>query len=99
MKLFVYGTLNDGIFLESILGKRMKFTPDSLLNFCQDSVFIDGEFYPNIYHCQGGIIEGNLILDLSESDFKKLDLYEGPKYRRVQVRLKSGVLSQVYISD
>lgn len=99
MKLFVYGTLSDDNFLESILGKRTRSSSDSLLNFCQDSIFIDGDFYPNIYPCQGGIIKGKIIMDLSDSDFKKLDLYEGPKYRRIQDRLKSGVSSQVYISD
>lgn len=99
MNLFVYGTLNDPNFLNSILGKSPRMVVDQLLDFCQDFVFIDGESYPNIYKCQGGVISGSLISGLSESDLLKLDLYEGNKYRRIQVRLKSGNLSQVYISD
>ena len=99
MKLFVYGTLNDSRFLESILGRKVVSIDDELLDFCQDYVFIDGESYPNIYRCAGGIIRGKLLQNLTHSDISKLDLYEGLKYRRIQVILKSGNVSQVYISD
>ena len=99
MKLFVYGTLNDSKFLESLLGRSIKLMEDYLFGFCQDFVFVDGESYPNIYKCSGGIIEGRLISNLTDSDLLKLDLYEGPKYRRILVTLESGNKSYVYISD
>lgn len=99
MKLFVYGTLNNIKFLESLLGKKVRTSKDELIDFCQETIFIDNEPYPNIYKCLDGVVFGNLIYGLSDVDLLKLDNYEGNSYRRISVILKSGNNSFVYISD
>ena len=49
---------------------------------------IKGEIYPGIVACSGGVIEGLVYKDLTETEWNRLDLFEGDQYRREIVSVK-----------
>ena len=94
--LFVYGTLKDPKVQKKIIGRVIDSKPDILVGYKKSTVIIDGVIYPILIRHQNGIIKGE-ILNLSQLELEKVDLYETDTYRRIKVILKSGVEAWVYV--
>ena len=96
--LFVYGTLKSPKIQKQILGKIYKSKKDTLIGFTADSVEIENKSYLALIPNPQMETEGEVI-EVQETDLKKLDKYETNAYERVEITLKSGTKSYVYIKS
>ena len=93
-KLFAYGTLKDKDIQETIFGRILTGTPDTLTGYAIQEITIEEEFgivnYPVIVETKNNedFIDG-VIYEVSEIDLHQADLYEGMHYKRVEVHLHS----------
>jgi hypothetical protein len=86
LPLFAYGTLMDDSFVSGILERAVRGEPARLPDF--ELLTIEGFPWPTAFHAQGAAIEGRLYRGLTESDYERLDAYEGvgeELYQRVEV--------------
>ena len=92
--IFVYGTLLDDTVRGRVLGKDIKGKSDTLEDYIIDthSVLIS---YPTIVQQDRGFVNGKYF-DVDIEDIKKLDRYESQYYKKIEVKLKSGVDTLVY---
>ena len=82
--VFVYGTLCDPELRAAVLGRVLappQVAAAVVPGHC--AVLWPGRTYPGLVRRPGGIAEGLLLLGLSAADVERLDVYEGPEYRRV----------------
>ncbi len=90
----MYGTLLNDEVLNIVLGHVPVQTPARLKAYTR--VKVVGEHYPVIRPHEDGDVAGALLVNLSASDLRCLDDYEGPQYIRenVQVELPNGEFEQ-----
>lgn len=93
--LFVYGTLQDPAVQQRLIGRTVAGTPDVLEGFFKSSMSMPEGVYPLVIPRHGHEVAG-LVLELSEDELLKMDVYETNAYRRVRVPLKSGRETWVY---
>ena len=90
--LFVYGTLEVSEVISSLIGReKLSSTAFALDHF---RCLLKGQVYPGMVPYLGRVTSGRLYIDLTDSDFKILDHFEGSMYRREQINvylLKGGV--------
>jgi len=106
-RLFSYGTLQTEPVQLSIFGRRLEGKPDALLGYRLESVQVqDPNFLAHSDATQrnvtytgnsSDVVEGS-VLTLTEKEIELSDAYEPVEYKRVQVRLRSGVEAWVYLS-
>ncbi len=92
--LFAYGTLMSEDIMGMVTGRRFPATPGILRGFRRNR--LRGEEYPGIIPSPGDEVAGVVYRDLTEDDWKRLDLFEGEMYARstVTVELQDGANRQ-----
>lgn len=85
MNLFVYGTLKDKEFIQSLLKRRLHTPSKAVLQGFTTVVSKSG--YPVMVPAEGCGVDGIVWRDLTERDFQIMDSYEGcntdtPVYQR-----------------
>jgi gamma-glutamylcyclotransferase (GGCT)/AIG2-like uncharacterized protein YtfP len=92
--IFVYGTLLDDTVRGRVLGKHVKGKSDTLEDYIIDTHSVLTS-YPTIVQQDKGFVNGKYF-DVDMEDIKKLDRYESEYYKKIEVKLKSGVDTLVY---
>ncbi|MBN2484675.1 MAG: gamma-glutamylcyclotransferase [Bacteroidales bacterium] len=97
-RLFIYGTLRIQNLRKKLTGREItSFGTDSLSGFRLSKIYSEGQYYPIIIDDSSSkqIIEGEII-EVTVSELKKLDCYEGSFYKRRKVVLNSGIVAWAY---
>lgn len=100
--LFAYGTLKDKRIQETVFGKVLTGTPDSVTGFTTKEIKIEEEFgvtpYPIIVETKNpeDVVTGTLY-QLTETQLQQADTYEGIHYKRIEVKLESNVIAWTYL--
>ncbi len=103
-KLFSYGTLRSKQIQMQIFNKVLNGTQDQILGFKLKSLQIEEEFGMADYVVAvpsenlEDIIHG-VVFDVSNSELLKVDQFESNSYKRVEVKLKSGITAWVYTEN
>jgi len=86
-RLFVYGTLMDDERVRRLVGRPLPRRPAVLEGYCRT---LDPSIgYPVVHPLAGSSVDGLLLDDVDERTLAALDAYEGPRYRRVTVRVQT----------
>lgn len=93
--LFVYGTLQDPAVQERIIGRVVKGSPDTLEGFFKSQMSMPEGIYPLVIPRHGYEVYG-MLLEVTDEELRRMDVYETTAYRRVRVQLRSGRESWVY---
>ena len=100
-KLFAYGSLKDKEVQETVFGRFLEGTPETLKGYEVKEIKIEEEFgmetYPIIAPTENSndIIEG-MVYDLSVHELELADTYEGKQYKRIEVRLQSNEVAWAF---
>jgi gamma-glutamylcyclotransferase (GGCT)/AIG2-like uncharacterized protein YtfP len=100
-KLFAYGTLQDRDVQESLFGRILEGTPETLIGYELNEIQIEEEFgivhYPIIMETNDSndTISG-IVYDVTVTELRQADLYEGKHYKRVEVQLQSNQKAWAY---
>jgi gamma-glutamylcyclotransferase (GGCT)/AIG2-like uncharacterized protein YtfP len=86
--LFAYGTLMSEDVLHAATGGRFPAAPGVLRGFRRNR--IRGEVYPGIIPSPEERVDGIVYSNLTEDDWKHLDLFEGEMYIRSAVTVQLG---------
>lgn len=103
-KLFSYGTLRSKEIQRQVFNRILTGTVDQLLDHKLKSLQIEEEFGMADYVVvvpstdSSDTIHG-VVFDVSNADLVKADIFESNAYKRVQVKLKSGVVAWIYIEN
>ena len=101
----MYGTLAEPDVQRQVIGRQIAGQPDALRGWTLGTLgpFSDGASYPILRSlartsdaANAAPVEGH-VLTVRTTDLPALDEYEGVEYRRIQVRLESGVEAWVYV--
>lgn len=107
--LFSYGTLQDEAVQLSTFGRRLEGRADALVGYRVTTIPIrdrlvlaqsDETHYRNVQFTGSAsdFVEGT-VFAVTKSELEEADAYEEPAdYKRVRVRLKSGVNAWVYLN-
>lgn len=82
MRLFVYGTLLDPELVTRLTGEPAMLRPATLAGFRR--TYLRGTPYPTLAPAHGAV--HGAVLVASRRGFRRLHVYEGPRYRLVRVR-------------
>lgn len=94
--LFCYGTLQFDAVLEALLGRIPSHTPASAPGW--RAAALEGLVYPGLVaSAVGNAAEGVLLTDLSNEDWKILDVFEDTRYDLREVTLSTGQRCWAYI--
>jgi gamma-glutamylcyclotransferase (GGCT)/AIG2-like uncharacterized protein YtfP len=93
--MFVYGSLLDKKLRFNVLGREIEGKLDTLENYIIDTHSILNA-YPTIIKLEGGFVHGK-VFKVTPEDIVKLDRYETHYYKKIEVTLKSKVMSLVYL--
>ncbi|MBW4360712.1 gamma-glutamylcyclotransferase family protein [Flavobacterium taihuense] len=100
-KLFAYGTLQEKDVQESLFGRVLEGTPETLVGYELSEIQIEEEFgivhYPIIMETNDSndTISG-IVYEVSVNELHQADLYEGKHYKRVEVQLQSNQKAWAY---
>jgi gamma-glutamylcyclotransferase (GGCT)/AIG2-like uncharacterized protein YtfP len=100
-KLFTYGTLQNDDIQETIFGRQLQGTPETLIGYVIKEIQIEEEFgivhYPIIMETNNpeDTIKG-IVYEINSNDLRQADLYEGLHYKRVEVHLQSNEIAWAY---
>jgi gamma-glutamylcyclotransferase (GGCT)/AIG2-like uncharacterized protein YtfP len=103
-QLFAYGTLKNKDIQETIFGRILKGTPETLVSYIIKEIQIEEEFglqaYPIIVQTQNkdNTIEG-ILYQISKQELLQSDIYEGKYYKRIEVLLQSNQKAWVYSAN
>jgi gamma-glutamylcyclotransferase (GGCT)/AIG2-like uncharacterized protein YtfP len=103
-KLFSYGTLRSKEIQRQVFNRILTGSADQLLDHKLKSLQIEEEFGMADYVVvvpstdPSDIIYG-VVFDVSNAELAKADIFESNAYKRVQVKLKSGVVAWIYIEN
>ena len=93
-RLFVYGSLmfDDvlGCLIDRIPARASALAPDWAV------VGLRGQVYPGLVRAAGSTASGQVIADLTASEWKLLDAFENPIYGLEHVRLADGQSASAY---
>lgn len=93
--LFVYGTIKDPEVQKRVIGRVAESQNDSLEGYSKSSIVLKGITY-SILVKGTEEIEG-VVLQVTEDELKKFDVFETTAYRRIMEKLKSGLNAWVYV--
>lgn len=100
-KLFTYGTLQHDDVQETLFGRILQGTPETLIGYTLKEIQIEEEFgivhYPIITETNKpeDTIKG-IVYEVTANDLRQADLYEGKHYKRVEVYLQSNQKAWAY---
>jgi gamma-glutamylcyclotransferase (GGCT)/AIG2-like uncharacterized protein YtfP len=97
MNLFVYGTLMLPEIWFKVTKEDSSHDKALLGGFFRSK--LNGEVYPGIYKKNGCSVDGVIYYDVSILAIKKLDLFEGERYRRIRVSVYVNVKNQSVPAD
>lgn len=103
-QLFSYGTLQSKEIQMQVFNKILPGTPDQLTGYKLKDLKIEEEFGMTDYFVAmpsentSDFIKG-IVYTISTKDLAKADLFESNAYKRVQIKLKSGVTAWIYIES
>lgn len=86
--LFVYGTLMADSVMRRVCGRAPTSCEGRLDDFIR--LQVAGEAYPGIIRQAGACVRGLVYLNVSQSQFRTLDAYEGEEYLRQAVKVFAG---------
>lgn len=107
--LFAYGTLRDEAMQRAVFGRRLSGRADELHGFERATLTIEEEAnaatgerasatYPILrYDGNAGSRIAGTVFEVDDAELERADRYEGAAYRRIEVRLASGVMAWVYV--
>jgi gamma-glutamylcyclotransferase (GGCT)/AIG2-like uncharacterized protein YtfP len=81
--LFVYGTLQHPHVWRRVVTGEYHHAPGRLAGYKPSH--IDGQVYPGLIEDEASFAEGMVYMDISDQDLERLDAFEGPSYRRIEV--------------
>lgn len=93
--VFAYGTLLLPGVQETVIGRQVMGKPDRLAGHRKTSVRDSDTSYPNIVTADGEYVDG-FVLEVSQEELARMDMYEGGLYTRLKVTLGSGAEAWVY---
>ena len=93
--MFVYGSLLDSKLRLNVLGRNIEGKSDILEDYIVDTHSVLTA-YPTIIKLEGGFVNGKMF-KVNDADIVNLDRYESYYYKKIEVTLKSKVMSLVYI--
>ena len=93
--MFVYGSLLDSKLRLNVLGRNIEGKSDILEDYIVDTHSVLTA-YPTIIKLEGGFVNGKMF-KVNDADIANLDRYESHYYKKIEVTLKSKVMSLVYI--
>lgn len=93
--LFCYGTLLDPEVQQRVIGRKVGSHPDVLRGYRKGVLQLGCTAYSIAVPDEQGAIEGGVI-EVTPDELRRIDLYEGDEYERVQVVLASGRTAWVY---
>lgn len=107
-KLFSYGTLQYETVQLANFGRRLVGSKDQLPGFelsmlkitDPDMIATSGETFHPIIRYTGNLtscVEG-VVFDISEEELRRADDYEVSEYKRIKVKLSSGISAWVYVN-
>jgi gamma-glutamylcyclotransferase (GGCT)/AIG2-like uncharacterized protein YtfP len=85
MNLFAYGTLMDEEIMDRVSGCRPARRPAILYDHQRQP--LQGKSYPAIVWKKGATVSGVCYLDLPDSAWQTLDLFEDVMYERIAVQV------------
>jgi gamma-glutamylcyclotransferase (GGCT)/AIG2-like uncharacterized protein YtfP len=100
-KLFAYGSLQHEDVQQDLFGRILEGTPETLVGYELKELQIEEEFgiihYPIIVETEDSnhTIIGTLY-EITQSELRQTDLYEGLHYKRVEVHLQSNQNAWAY---
>lgn len=107
-KLFSYGTLRYEVVQMANFGRKLEGTPDSLPAFKLAMVTItdsrvvatSGETEHPIISYTGKSADSvdGMVFDISAEELQQADAYEVDDYKRIEVKMASGISAWVYVS-
>lgn len=80
---FAYGTLQVPEVLSRVLGRVPKLAQAQLADYRRGRVL--GQSYPAVVAAHGSCVEGAVLFDLRDDEWRRLDAYEGELYERHMV--------------
>ena len=95
--LFAYGSLLTPLVQRSVIGREIQGAPDRLSGFRKTPLQDGDDQYPNLSPDPQAVVDGQ-ILEISDAELGRIDLYEGDLYVRRRVTLVSGKQTWVYYS-
>lgn len=106
-RLFSYGTLQTESVQLSTFGRKLSGDPDALVGYClrmikiedRDFVVTSGAEYHRTLEFTGSasdIVEGT-VFSVTRQELEQSDAYEPDGYKRVRVKLHSGIEAWVYL--
>ena len=93
--IFVYGSLLNKTLRTNVLCHEIEGVEDILEGYTIDTHSVLSA-YPTIIKSDGEFVKGK-VFKVSDSDIEKMDRYESHYYKKIEVTLKSKVMSLVYI--
>ena len=93
--IFVYGSLLNKTLRTNVLCHEIEGVEDILEGYTIDTHSVLGA-YPTVIKSEGEFVNGK-VFKVSDSDIEKMDRYESHYYKKIEVTLKSGIMSLVYI--
>lgn len=93
--LFVYGTLQEPEVQQRIIGRVIEGKRDTLDGFFKSRMSMREGIYPLVIPRHGSSVDG-MVLEVTDEEMKRMDIYETSAYRRVRVPLRSGLETWVY---
>ena len=93
--IFVYGSLLNKTLRTNVLCHEIEGVEDILEGYTIDTHSVLGR-YPTVIKSEGEFVNGK-VFKVSDSDIEKMDRYESHYYKKIEVTLKSGVMSLVYL--
>ncbi|MDC6350311.1 gamma-glutamylcyclotransferase [Zeaxanthinibacter sp. PT1] len=95
--IFSYGTLTDKEIQQALFKRKLKEIPDQLTGFRIAERKMYGQYL--VVERTGDLkdsISGSALV-LKEEELPIADAYEGESYKRILVKLKSGINAWVYV--
>lgn len=96
--LFVYGTLRDWGLQRSLLKRKIKQSADILMGYRRAKIKIGTKTHPVAISSPKHFIHGSM-LEITTKELKELDHYEGRRYKRLRVKLRSNQKAWVYVEN
>lgn len=93
--LFTYGTIKDPEVQKKVIGRVAESKNDSLQGYTKSSIMLKGITYSILV--KGTEEIDGVVLQLTDDELTKFDIFETNAYRRVKEKLKSGVDAWVYV--
>ena len=95
-KLFIYGTLQDPIVQNEVLGRTLQGRYALADNYVLMRDWnVEGTAYPRLWPHSAGCVIGQII-EITEEELKILDEYETDAYTREEIHVKNEGSIQTY---